>query len=259
MMMLLENQIDDMWRGLQSILEIFHDDSKPHLGYRLRVKEQLPIRMTMRPADQIVIGWKAVYPTHCPSLHLYLRSDMRDNHQYLGGPVSYCNWAPAKNATLVVRQVSHGSTRNLVRGETKMLTAGSELLWDYGKTYMPVFDDSWFQQECCSIKGSIPKQIPWVKESHEICRELCVLCGKPYRCERRNWTKRKPQKKVHFLNSHSDFLGTDWDGCGVYDSSQSTVDYNRALIEAERLNQFLQRLHSDGWKVVPACSVMKKQ
>ncbi|KAI3480224.1 hypothetical protein L1887_57643 [Cichorium endivia] len=43
MMMLLENQIDDMWRGLQSILEIFHDDSKPHLGYRLRVKEQLPL------------------------------------------------------------------------------------------------------------------------------------------------------------------------------------------------------------------------
>ncbi|KAI3480225.1 hypothetical protein L1887_57644 [Cichorium endivia] len=56
-----------------------------------------------------------------------------------------------------------------------MLTAGSELLWDYGKTYMPVFDDSWFQQECCSIKGSIPKPIPWVKESHEICRELCPI------------------------------------------------------------------------------------
>ncbi|KAK3916907.1 DNA replication and repair protein RecF [Frankliniella fusca] len=232
MMSFLQNQIDDMWRKLQNIFEVFQEESAQHLGYRLRVKEGLPIKVTM--------------------------SDLKEN-QYLGGPLSYSNWAASKDANLTARQVTHGSRKYLVRGECKFVAAGCELLWDYGKKVIPQFNNhDWFKEECCFVVETIPKSMK-SKESLEICRELCVLCGKPYKCNRRDWTKRRPQKKVHFINSHINFLGTDWDGCGDFDPSMYEVDYDRALIEAERLNRFLQRLHSDSWKAVPACAVMKKQ
>ncbi|KAK3929497.1 DNA topoisomerase 2-binding protein 1 [Frankliniella fusca] len=228
MMSFLESQIKDMWCRLHCILEVFRNESKPDLGYRLRVKENLPIRVTMRPADHIVIGWKAIYPDSCPSSHLYLRSDINEHCQYLGGPVSYCNWSKVSN--IIVRQVSHGSAKHLVLGECKLLPAGCEIVWDYGQKKIPAFcNEDWFQPEalsfsiffyCCCVMTTLPKNVHNSKSELEVYRELCALCGKPYKAARRDWTKRKCQKKVHFLNSHADFFGTDWDGCGFYDSSK---------------------------------------
>ncbi|XP_026285421.1 uncharacterized protein LOC113211305 isoform X1 [Frankliniella occidentalis] len=257
-MSILERQIKDMWRKLSTVLEIYRDNDNPDLGYRLRVKPDLPIKLVFKPADQIMFGWKAVFSDIGPSSHLYLRSNLKEHNQYLGGPVSYCNWVLSKDATITVRQISHGSARHLVRVESKSLSAGSELLWDYGEKIQPVFsNEGWFVPKCCSILASLPKNVCIVKKNTlEVFRELCVLCGKPYRAARRDWTTRKSQKKVHFLNDHVNFLGTDWDGHELYDPSAYSVDYKRALIAAERLNKFIQRLESDSWHVVPACVVI---
>jgi len=157
-MLLLKKQITDMWQKMSTLLEIFHDDTKPELGYRLRVKPDLPIKVSMKQTDQVILGWKAVIPESdtSPSVHLYLRSDMSEHNQYLGGPVSYCNWAEKRGCNITVMQVSHGSTRHLVRVESKFLPAGAELLWDYGKPKMPTFsNDGWFQPEVC---------MPYLKE-----------------------------------------------------------------------------------------------
>jgi len=145
-MSLIIADIRNIWQRLSSICEIFIDTENPALGYRLRLKKDLPIKITMKDRDQIAVGWKAVYSLGCPSEHLYERSDLDCNHQYLGGPVSFCNWAPKKSVNFFVNQVSHGSARHLVRGETKPeLQSGSELLWDYGKKDPPCFNnEKWF-------------------------------------------------------------------------------------------------------------------
>lgn len=74
---------------------------------------------------------------------------MSEDNQYLGGPASFCNWAPTSSSTMIVRQISHGSGRHHVRAETKgALKGGTELLWDYGKKNMPTFyNENWFKPE----------------------------------------------------------------------------------------------------------------
>ncbi len=138
---LLKKQITDMWRKMSTLLEIFYEDDKPEQGYRLRVKPDIPIKVSLKPTDQLIIGWKAMIPQieTSPSSHLYLRSDMAESNQYLGGPVSYCNWARTKECSITVKQISHGSARHLVRAESKFLSPGRELLWDYGLKKMPDF------------------------------------------------------------------------------------------------------------------------
>lgn len=138
-----------MWKRLSLICEIYVDKANPVLGYRLRIKDKLPIKVSMKQADQILIGWKAVAPYGSPSHHLYNRSDLDDGYQYLGGPVSFSNWTPSKSANLVVKQLSHGAGRYRVLAETKgTITGGTELLWDYGKKTVLQFDSgSWFKPE----------------------------------------------------------------------------------------------------------------
>jgi len=102
----------------------------------------------------------------------------------------------------------------------------------------------------------VNKPLSIKKDKIEVYEDLCVLCGTPYRAK--SGTGRKAQKKVHFLNSHADFLGTNWNGSGRFDCVQNPVNYDVALLEAERLNRLLVRLHSDGWKIAPACAVMTK-
>lgn len=109
--------------------------------------------------------------------------------------------------------------------------------------------------QCCDIVNAVAKPLPRKKE--EMYQELCVLCGGPYRLNSRK-SDRNAQKKVHFINSHTDFLGSDWNGCGRFDPQKYPIDFDLALLEAERMNRLLQRLHSNGWKVVPACTVMTR-
>jgi len=72
-------------------------------------------------------------------------------------------------------------------------------------------------------------------------------------------TIRNAQKKVHFINFHSNFLGSDWDGYGEYDPEIHPVDVDVAQLEAERLNNLLARLKKSNWHCVPACVVLDKQ
>jgi len=143
------SEIRNMWKRMSVILEIFIDKNNPAMGYRLRVKENLPIKLSMKQSDMVVIGWMAAIPEGCVSEHVYYRSDTDDNNKYLGGPVSFCNWAPTASSTLIVKQTSHGFGRYQARAETKgSLKGGTELVWDYGKRKMPDFDnDNWHNPE----------------------------------------------------------------------------------------------------------------
>ena len=94
------------------------------------------------------------------------------------------------------------------------------------------------------------------KSKSEVFQDLCVLCGAPYRSNSKKSVDRRAQKKVHFINSHVDFLGSEWNGLGTFDKNEYQIDYDKALLEAERLNRLLQRLQSNSWKVIPACTLM---
>lgn len=94
---------------------------------------------------------------------------------------------------------------------------------------------------------------------HEVYQERCVLCGLTYRSMHRDATKRNPQKKVHFVQFHSNYLGSNWDGYGTFDPEVHTVDVNGAKLEAERLNRLLARLKKSNWSVVPACRVLNEE
>ncbi|XP_034231502.1 uncharacterized protein LOC117639736 [Thrips palmi] len=257
-MTLMMSEIRNMWKRLSLILEIFEVKEEPTLGHRLRVKENLPIKVSMKPCDQVLIGWKVIIPPDCESRHLYDRSRLKESDLYLGGPLSFCNWSSSASSTLIVREISHGSRRHQVRAETKgVLLAGTELLWDYGEKKRPDFSKvNWINPLCCTSDHQIAKPLSKKKSKDEVFPELCVLCGAPYRLNSNKSVDRKAQKKVHFLNSHVDFLGSDWTGYGTFDKNVYEINYDQALLEAERLNRLLQRLHSNAWKVVPACTVM---
>jgi len=110
--------------------------------------------------------------------------------------------------------------------------------------------------QCCNI---VPTTAKSCRSKEKVCEELCVLCGKPYRLSSRNTVNRKAQKKVHLMNSHIDFLGSEWNGCGQFDIKKYPINCDAALLEAERMNRLLQTLHSNGWKVVPACTVLTRR
>lgn len=83
-------------------------------------------------------------------------------------------------------------------------------------------------------------------------KECCVLCGKHFSVSKGGRIQRKP----HFIDSHADYLGTDWDGVGKYDGELHKVDGNRVLIQADTLNSFISELIKLKWKVVPACNIL---
>lgn len=86
-----------------------------------------------------------------------------------------------------------------------------------------------------------------------------MLCGLTYRSMHRDATKRNAQKKVHFIQFHSNYLGSDWDGYGDFNPKDHVVDVNSVQLEAERLNRLLARLKRSNWLVVPACRVLREE
>jgi len=75
-----------------------------------------------------------------------------------------------------------------------------------------------------------------------------VLCGKPFSVSPNG----RVQKKPHFIDSHADFLGTNWDGIEAFDHE---VDGQLVLLNADTLNGLLASLSKMKWKVIPACNV----
>lgn len=140
----LKCTIKRIWEKAKSIFEIFIDPSEPALGYRLRVKPGMPIKITVKSEDGFYFGWCANVPESSCCSHLYKRSPVKPNG-YLGGPASYCNWAAGKQATMHLSRPTIRSARFLARLECRNLNSGAELLWNYGcDKQMPVPADDWF-------------------------------------------------------------------------------------------------------------------
>ena len=252
----LKKMIDNMWDKAKTIFEIYQDPLKQELGYRMRVKESMPIKITLTADDAFHFGWCAVAPESSSCSHLYERSPVKPNG-YMGGPASFLNWGPGKEATVKLSRPTNNIARYLVRLECSKLSGGVEMKWNYGcETEMPV-RGVWFN-ECCSI---VEKQIPTKRHQKKdrlvpfMNVESCVLCGLPYSC---NNKERRIQRKPHFVNSHADFLGSSWTGLGTY--MQQEVNGRAVLRNADSLNSLLHVLSKDlGWNVLPACKVFTMQ
>lgn len=137
-----------MWRKARAIFEIFYDSTEPHLGYRVKVRESLPIDVTLKPQNNFFFGWCARVPAEASACsHLYERSPVRPNG-YMGGPASYCNWARGDKGIRLQRP-SRSTSRFLVRLECRSLCRGQELVWNYGfrkGNDVDLTGDTWFKE-----------------------------------------------------------------------------------------------------------------
>lgn len=140
----LKVTIQLMWDKAKDIFEIFFDPKQPYLGYRLKVKDTMPIKISVKPEDAFYLGWCAVVPNSSPCSHLYKRSPVKPEG-YMGGPASYANWASGKQATANFSRPTSRSARFLARLECRNLKSGTEILWNYGcEKEMPVPEKVWF-------------------------------------------------------------------------------------------------------------------
>lgn len=140
----LKCTIQRTWEKAKSIFEIFIDPKEPALGYRLRVKPGIPIKVTVKAEDAFYFGWCANAPVSSFCSHLYKRSPVKPNG-YMGGPASYCNWAPGKQATMHLSRPATRGVRFLAQLECQNLSGGAELLWNYDSDMkMPLPADDLF-------------------------------------------------------------------------------------------------------------------
>ncbi|KAK3908833.1 3-oxoacyl-[acyl-carrier-protein] synthase 3 [Frankliniella fusca] len=248
----LKCTIQRIWEKAKSIFEIFIDPKEPALGYRLRVKPGMPIKVTVKSDDGFYFGWCANVPESSCCSHLYKRSPVKPNG-YMGGPASYCNWAAGKQATMHLSRPTIRSARFLARLECRNLSSGTELLWNYGcDKQMPVPADNWFLT-CCSVaKAPVRRHQKKNVMATFVNVEKCVLCGEPFSI---NNKEARVQRKPHFINSHANFLGSSWDGLKPY--MQEVVNSSKVLLEADKLNCLLQTLTKDlKWHFIPACTIL---
>lgn len=255
---LLKQSVKDMWIRSEQLFEIFHDPKQPQLGYRMRLKQDLPVKLTVRPDDCFFFGWCAnAPPPESPCSHLYERSPVEPN-AYMGGPASLCNFVPTKDATICCVRPTSRSLRYMVRLECKNLERGQELVWNYGSRNadMPLSSTgTWFQQ-CCKILKDV-KSIKRLEQrkyfSPYAFVERCVLCGKPFSVNNKEC---RVQRKPHFMNNHADFLGSNWSGVEPYNKEQE-ISSKDVVCNADKLNYLIQILTKElKWTVVPACTVI---
>ncbi|XP_034244687.1 uncharacterized protein LOC117647179 [Thrips palmi] len=249
----LKVSIKEMWNNAKSIFEIFYDPNASHLGYRMRVKKDMPINVTLRMEDSFFFGWCASAPETGPCSHLYARSPVQPRG-YMGGPASFCNWAPS-TATISLIRPSNFNSCFFVRLECKNLSNGTELVWNYGCPKRQPVDSNWFKQCCVSIESKVFRRH---EKRDKICdfmhAEKCVLCGLPFSTKNK---ERRIQRKPHFVNSHADYLGSTWNGLGYFKNEEVTSA--QVLTNAHLLNGLLQSLTRDlKWTIVPACIVMNR-
>ncbi|KAK3913497.1 Nucleolar complex protein 2-like protein [Frankliniella fusca] len=148
----IKDTIQTMWEKARVLFEIFCDPKNPDLGFRIRVKPTLPIKLTFKVEDAFYFGWcaRSTSQVISPCDHLYQRSPV-DLLGYMGGPVSYCNWAAGKQATAKIIRPTSSSVRFLARLECRNLSGGMELLWNYGSEQVMPIPNTWFQEQCCSV------------------------------------------------------------------------------------------------------------
>lgn len=143
---ILKETIKEMWNRAKTLFEVFYDDKHPELGYRLRVNDCMPIKVTLRDEDRFFFGWCAVSPENSPCSHIYNRSPV-DPCGYMGGPASYLNWSVGKKATASLSRPTSRTTRYLVRLECRNLTRGQELTWNYGCNKKMPIEADWFKKQ----------------------------------------------------------------------------------------------------------------
>jgi len=64
--------------------------------------------------------------------------------------------------------------------------------------------------------------------------------------------------KPHFVDSHADFLGTEWQDLSD-DRTTLEVDSVKVLTAAETLNTVLTKLKKLMWNFLPACLVLTEE
>ena len=142
------------WETCASIFEMFIEEDQPELGWRLRVKQNLPIPLQIPRYKRIVVGWVADAPLEGACAHLYARSPMQPRH-YIGGPVSYMNWCESKFQSVHVLTPLTNLCEPVLpvtMCTTKKLDSGQELLWDYGlHVPTPPEFELWFNPEVCFL------------------------------------------------------------------------------------------------------------
>lgn len=116
---------------------------------------------------------------------------------------------------------------------------------------------SFVSQGCCKVFQEADRNVNRQERRKGLTPfmfvERCVLCGVPYSISNKEC---RIQRKPHFINSHADFLGSEWNGIGPY--MQEEVDASAVLAEADKLNCLIQTLTKDlKWSIVPACNVIR--
>jgi len=153
-MELVKNTILDMWRQAGTVLEIFCNEDALNEGYRLKVKNDLAVKLTIRQQDSLICGWVAQIPPDLSEAHAFKRSWVEPNG-YLGGPISYMNWCnTSKQQVNVIPSINN---KAFIKLHTKSsLPAGTELRWNYGRSSIPDWLD-WFNKEVnfCSCVYSV--------------------------------------------------------------------------------------------------------
>ncbi|XP_034254094.1 uncharacterized protein LOC117652955 [Thrips palmi] len=251
----LKQTIKEMWVRAGTLFEVFYDAQRPDLGYRLKVKDSLPIKVTLKEDDMFYFGWCAVAPEDSLCTHLYKRSPLQPCG-YLGGPASLCNWVLDKQATVSFSRPLRKIARYLLRLQCRNLSKGQELLSNYGNTKIMATEADWFLKGCCNVFKEADRHVKRQDKRKNLSDlmfvECCVLCGKQYSIKNKEC---RIQRKPHFVNSHADFLGSKWNGLGPY--MQEEVDATAVLAEADKLNCLIQTLTKDlKWSIVPACNVI---
>lgn len=146
-MILVKSQILHMWQKAGSIFEVFTLKDEEQEGFRLRVRKDLAVKVSMKQQDEVHIGWIAKVPSAVSSVHIYKRSAVAPAG-YLGGPGSYINWSPSNKQTVNIRQsISKHKSFMCFLFTIKPLNAGVELRWDYGCSRDMPDLGVWFKDE----------------------------------------------------------------------------------------------------------------
>lgn len=134
-----------MWVKAATLFQVFYDPKHPELGYRLKVKDSMPLKVTLREDNNFYFGWCAVAPEMGSCCHLYRRSPIKPNG-YMGGPASLCNWVQGKVATVSISRPIARSARYMARLQCRNLERGQELLWNYGYNKEMPIEADWFKE-----------------------------------------------------------------------------------------------------------------
>jgi len=141
----------EMWVKADTLFQVFYDPKCPELGYRMKVKDNMPLKVTLKEDNNFFFGWCAFAPEMSICSHLYHRSPVKPNG-YMGGPASLCNWVQGKRATVSISRPINRSVRYMARLQCRNLERGQELLWNYGDSKKMPVEADWFKKVIMLLK-----------------------------------------------------------------------------------------------------------